>query len=74
MEELEAMYKDCQGSDDSNDGDDMDTGRGYGHGYGHGYGRYGHGYGHARNARHGYGHGYAMKDAAKAMQDAMDGM
>ena len=24
MEELEAMYKDCQGSDDSNDGDDMD--------------------------------------------------
>ena len=35
MEELEAMYKDCQGSDDSNDGDDMDM-DGYGHGYGHG--------------------------------------
>ena len=60
MEDLEAMYKDCQGSDDSNDGDDMDMDMDM---------DMEDAMGDAEKAMED-----AMGDAEKAMQDAMDGM
>ena len=67
MEDLEAMYNDCQGSDDSNDGDDMDMDMEDA----------------MMDAKKALDDAKmdaeesmedAMKDAEKAMQDAMDGM